>query len=530
VLVQVDPERVARASVERVIEAIERRALDGAPSLREVLRDTLYAERRRLERSRDGAELALFTGARRDLERSDDDTVRALARALVARYVGEIAGRFDPRTYAVATRVVPRALGVVLGGAGAALAGGLRALEQRLVVSGEVEALRALVRRGPVVLASTHASYLDPLVAGWALHTLGLPPFACAAARPLFEHPIVGPFVRRLGAYSVDDDKASVPLYREALVTYATLVLEHGGGDLVFPAGVRSASGAIERRPKLGLLGTALPALRALASRREDARAFVVPCTISYPLVLEAETRVESWLELVLGARHVPRADEFATTRRWLSFLRGLATADLRIHVVIGRALDPFGDDVDAHGGSHDPRGRPIEPTRYLLEAGALTEDPARDAEYTRMLATRVVEAWRRDVVPIATDVAAYAVFERLHRDVRARDLAQFLGDARDASLAENDAEEAIARLLVELRARASEGALRPTFELDAPTTLARAIRTFSTYHERPVLVREHGRVRVGDPGMLAFYRNRLDGYELLGARARVASREEVAR
>lgn len=526
-LATLDPRALARATVTRVVEQTDLGTAPAGASGRDLLRETLYAERRRLARAPDDAALAYVNRTRRALERADDAEARALLREVVARYVDDIVGRFDRSVHAVATQLVPRALGLVFGGAERPAAGAISAFGQRLVVSGEVAALSAVSKLGPVLLAGTHASYLDPLVAGWALHSLGLPPFACAAARPLFEHPLIGPFVRRLGCYSVDEARNAAPLYRETLKAYATLVLERGGGDLVFPAGVRSTSGALELRPKLGLLGTALPALRALALQGAGGRAarvFVVPVTISWPQVLEAETRVERWLEHALGPRHVPRDDEFATTRRWLSFLRGLGSSDLRIHVVIGRPLDPFGDDVDASGVSRDPRGRPIDPSRYLLDGGALTVDPPRDAEYTRMLAARVVEEWRRGVVPLSTNVVAFAVFERLLRESRARDLGHFLTDvAPDAPLDEQAVLRDVGGLLEELRKRAAAGELRPPAEAEPQVALESALRTFATYHERPVLTREDGKLWVGDPALLAYYRNRLDGFGLFGAPSRVA-------
>jgi glycerol-3-phosphate O-acyltransferase len=193
--------------------------------------------------------------------------------------------------------------------------------------------------------------------------------------------------------------------------------------------------------------------------------------------------------------------------------------------VVIGRPLDPFGDDVDDQGVSRDPRGRPIEPTRYLLDGGALTVDPARDAEYTRMLAGRVAESWRKGLVPLPTHVVAYAAFERLHRASRARDLGRFLSDvAPDAPLDPEVMLADVGKLLEELRARAEAGALQAPVERDPAVVIERALRTFATYHERAALTRADGKIWVGDPPLLAYYRNRLDGYGLLGAPARVSN------
>jgi glycerol-3-phosphate O-acyltransferase len=44
------------------------------------------------------------------------------------------------------------------------------------------------------------------------------------------------------------------------LKEYSTVLLEHGYHSLFFPGGTRSRSGGVERRLKLGLLGTALAA------------------------------------------------------------------------------------------------------------------------------------------------------------------------------------------------------------------------------------------------------------------------------
>ena len=55
---------------------------------------------------------------------------------------------------------------------------------------------------------------------------------------------------------------------------------------------------------------------------------------------------------------------------------------------------------------------------------------------------------------------------------------------------------------------------------LDAPAedVLERALRSFSTYHDVPVLAARGSEIVIGDPRLLYFYRNRLDGYGLLGA------------
>ena len=57
-----------------------------------------------------------------------------------------------------------------------------------------------------------------------------------------------------------------------------------------FPGGTRSRSGMIEQKLKLGLLGSALSAYSERISRGDERPIYIVPVTINYPLVLEAET------------------------------------------------------------------------------------------------------------------------------------------------------------------------------------------------------------------------------------------------
>jgi hypothetical protein len=52
----------------------------------------------------------------------------------------------------------------------------------------------------------------------------------------------------------------------------------------------------------------------------------------------------------------------------------------------------------------------------------------------------------------------------------------------------------------------------------DEERILEEALATFATYHVVPVMERRSDRLVVGDPGLLLYYQNRLDGYGLLQA------------
>ena len=519
--------------VERLVDRVLGRggAAGGRP-IPEVVNDTLYHERSRLrhvkhddDRARD--DRAFHARVQRELPHASADRERALVREIVERYVGEITGHFEPRVYGFATRVLPHGLsGLMQGFSLKGLVGELRGesrLDEHLLLEGEVEALLRLTGRGTVILVPTHSSNLDSLLVGYAIYRMGLPHFVYGAGINLFTNRLTSFFMHNLGAYTVDRSKSD-PLYRETLKEYATVSLERGQHNLFFPGGTRSRSGEIESKLKLGLLGTGLAAYRnhLVTGARGRERIFIVPCTISYPLVLEAASLVRDFLEETGKSQYIVVDDEFGRVKRWVDFLRGLAELDLRVHVRIGSALDPFGDDVDGEGGSRDPRGRAIDPRRYLLRDGRVVADPARDAEYTRILGGRIVDAYRRDNVALATNVLAFALLELLRKDLAQPDLFRMLRTiGPDTGLDEARVDAEVDALLGELRVLARDGKIRLDEGLrgvSASDVVARGLHGLGTYHTTPIVVRRDTQLVVLDADLLFYYRNRLEGYGLLGA------------
>lgn len=515
---------------DEVVRRVTLRALTGAdgPRLEEIVHETIYAEQTRLSRDAEDPHALAdrdFVGwLRHELAASDDARRRELVATIVNRYTKEITGHFDRRVYSVATRAVPTALGALFHGLAPSTLLEHRhpfEVDDRILIEGEIDALQQLVRHGTVVLAPTHVSNLDSVLLGHAVHRLGLPPVAYGAGLNLFSSAVIGFFMRNLGAYTVDRKKTD-PLYRATLKEYTTLLLERGQHNLFFPGGTRMRSGAVERHLKKGLLGTGVVAYRrALASGAPRPRVFVVPCTLTYPLVLEASSLIEDFLRAEGGPHYVDVRDEFDKPRRWVDFVGGLLELDLRIHLRVGRALDPIGNEVDDEGRSHDRRGREVDPARYLTVRGDLVEDEARDAEYTRALADRLVEAYRRDTVALPTSALAFVVFERLRREAREPDLFRLLrGLGPERGVPFDVVASDVARLVEELsaRARRRELVVEESLRGAASDVVHQALSTFRTYHPRPVLERRGDRVVVGDPNLLFYYRNRLEGHGLLGA------------
>jgi glycerol-3-phosphate O-acyltransferase len=508
--------------VERVMARAAERARTRESDVDAMVLESVYAERLRLAQGggdrRSSRDRAYWAGVRRTLLRSTESCSAELLRSIVQRYADEVAGDFDPRVYRIATKILPRVLELI---APAEAPGADAPFEGNIHVQGEVALLRALAARGTVMLAPTHVSNVDSLVLGLVLYHLGLPPFAYGAGLNLYSNVVMAFFMNHLGAYTIDRQKTD-PLYRETLKEFVTVLLERGQHNLIFPGGTRSRSGAIETRLKKGLLGTAPSAFRrALEAGAERAPVFVVPCTLSYPLVLEAPTLIADFLRTEGGPRYLAAGGEFDNPRRWVEFLRGIARLQLGVHVWVSRPLDWLGNEVDAAGVSHDRRGRPLALDAYLRVGGRLVEDRARDAEYTRQLCASVVDAYRRDHVTLPSQLVAFVLFERFRAQRAGPELLRSLRNAR-VTLAEETILLDLERARGELALLAARGAARAApglTQLSARQILQQALDAFLAYHGTHLVERAGDQIHVADPELLFYYRNRLEGYGLLGAR-----------
>lgn len=100
-----------------------------------------------------------------------------------------------------------------------------------------------LPRRGPLLLASNHRSFLDPFVIGVLLRR----PIYFVAKRELFARGWQAWCLSRLGAFPIDRGAGD----EEAMAT-ARAILERGGCVLIFPEGTRVRPGPLGR-PRRGV-------------------------------------------------------------------------------------------------------------------------------------------------------------------------------------------------------------------------------------------------------------------------------------
>lgn len=524
-----DRERAVVELTARMTAAAESAARGGeGPSLEELVGDALYLESRRLKghpypktRRQDRA---FWEHIRKELVHASEDDLREMIRRIVEHHAREIVGRFDPRVYALATRVIPYGLSVLLNALSPkALLREFPSLPdatKSVVLEGEVEAARRIQEKGTVILVPTHSSNLDSIIIGWSLYRAGLPPFTYGAGINLFTNPMISFFMHNLGAYKVDRMKRH-KLYNAALKQYCTLSIEYGYDNLFFPGGTRSRSGGVEQKLKLGLLGCGLNAyLNNLRAGKPDGKIFVVPCTLNYHLVLEGETLVEDHLKDVGKSRYIIVDDEFSKPRRIAAFMSGLVGLDSKISVRFSRPLDPFGNQVDEDGISLDGRGRPVDTAAYLRgRDGEFVDDPQRDQQYTRELGRSVAASYMRDNVIGSTHLLAFAIFREMVEANRALSLYRLLRTGGSTqSLPLSRVRERIDRLSAALGRMMNQNRICVSSSLigaDAAQVLAEGLKYFGIYHTHPVAERRGDRLFPTDRNLLFYYHNRLAGYGL---------------
>ena len=493
-----------------------------------VLGEALYSERARLKRFKPN----MFTKARKRSDQALWGQIQSgllQSSALVERkplldrvlshYAEEIGGHFDPRVYWMATRMVPWSFSWLLNAATVQrfLPWGMtEALQDRLLITGEIEHLKTLAKKGTILLVPTHQSNIDSVLIGYIIYLMSLPPFAYGAGLNLYSNPALSFFMSRLGAYTVDRQKSN-PIYKQVLKNYSTRILREGIHSIFFPGGGRSRSGAIESKVKLGLLGTGLDAqLHNLKAGKPNSSVFVVPMVMSYHFVLEAGSLIEDYLAESGKDRFIMMDDESWQPTKILNFFWKFFSAKSNVVARVGRPMDVFGNLVDENGMSIGPNGTTIDTARWLMTHGELKADSQRDHEYTRLLGERLVDRFHKDNTVLTSHVVAFALFEALRRQYPDLDLYRFLRiSLAQRSLPYETFMKECQLVHQKLRAAADRGGLFLSAQLlqNMDDWVQDGISKLGLFHDAAVVKVGDGAIWTEDMTLLYYYRNRLTGY-----------------
>lgn len=200
-------------------------------------------------------------------------------------------------------------------------------LWNRLYDGIEVHHAERLARIAPgqsVIYTPCHRSHIDYLLLSFILYRKGLTPPHIAAGANL-NMPLIGPLLRRGGAFFMRRTFRGEPLYAAVFHEYLHLIIARGFPIEYFIEGGRSRSGRL-LAPKAGILGMTVNSFV-----REQTRPLVfVPVYIGYEKVLEGATYIRE-----LEGRPKQRESLWALLRT----VRQLKHVFGRVHVNFGEPL-----------------------------------------------------------------------------------------------------------------------------------------------------------------------------------------------
>jgi len=462
----------------------------------------------------------------RSLDKNEDEARmvnEAILHKIVERYSEEIVGTFKIPTFKFARKFLTvffnRLLNTAAGRNFGRFWGAKHKVSERLKVYGEAEKIRALMKKGTVVLVPTHFSNLDSILIGYALDTVvGLPSFSYGAGLNLYNTGYTAYYMNRLGAYRVDRRKKN-PIYLESLKAMSKLSIERGVNSLFFPGGTRSRSGALETRLKLGLLGTAVEAQRSLYEKDKDEKVFIVPLILGYHFVLEADYLIEQHLKKTGKENYLKLKDQSYSRWKVFKFIWKLFSRSSDIILSFGKPMDVLGNFVDAEGNSFDRQKNPVELKEYFISDGKVKPDLQREGEYTRILADRVIDRYHKENLVLSSHLIAFVVFTILLKENPKLDLYGVLRlPVKEYEFEYHTVRAALDNLRSHLLKMEADGKIKLTETVrgDLDELIKDGISNLGIFHpQKPLKINELGHLESENFRVLYYYHNRLSTYSL---------------
>ncbi len=521
-----DRQRIVQKLTKETINSIDRMQLSN------LLNQTVYAEKLRcksdplkVDPPKESAywkkiETDLAQSIRSDI--SSSDLQNELLQKIVNRYSEEIVGDFNPKTFRFARKVLTFFFKMLYNPfsskKGPLFWGGKETLLDQFKVEGPLDHIRNLFDKGTVIIMPTHFSNLDSILIGYAIEMLtGLPAFSYGAGLNLYDYELMAYYMSRLGAYKIDRRKKN-PLYRQTLDQFSTVSIREGLNSIFFPGGTRSRSGSLEGKLKWGLMNTIIDAQNEFYMRNYDRKIIIVPLVLSYHFVLEAQGLIENHLKRTGKENYIGRLKRKNVSMKNIRFIRRLFSSGSNVTLSFGHPIDIFGNTLDEDGCSIK-KGNVIEIKDYFKSDGVLSRDTQRNRVYSRYLAEKVVESYKRENVVLTSHVTAFTAFQIFQKQYPNLDLFALLTLPEDyMNIGENEMVlqvERIVERLIEL-SRLNHVKLSSDLRfLDARHIIKDGMKHLNAYHFYSPLYLRNGMFRCEDLKLLYYYHNRLFGYKL---------------
>ena len=529
------PIRMFYRDRQRIVQKLAKATIDALSDekdLLDMLNQTIYAEKLRTKSNPlkvdPPKENAFWKKIESELSTSvrDNGAGKAiqqdLLQRIVNRYSEEIAGDFNPKTFRFARKALTRFFKMLyqpFAVKGNGLMWGSRdALLDQFRILGPLDQIRSLFDKGTVIIMPTHFSNLDSILIGYAIEMLtGMPPFSYGAGLNLYDYELMAYYMSRLGAYKIDRRKKN-PIYRKTLDQFSTVSIQEGLNSLFFPGGTRSRSGALEDRLKWGLMNTIIDAQNEFFLRNFDKKIIIVPMVLSYHFVLESQSLIDQHLKRTGKEKYLGRSKKKSASLKRIRFIKRLFGRGSNVTLSFGHPIDIFGNKIDAQGNSIK-NGKVLDIKEYFMSDGRLSYDTQRNRVYSRYLAERIVESYRRENVVLTSHLLAFTAFQMFLKQYPNLDLYALLTLPEDYLLLEigelkEQLKEVRARLLVleqEDNVRLSSEVKNMTIE----EIIDDGLRNINAYHFYAPLIIKKGKVKCEDLKLLYYYHNRLFGYKL---------------
>jgi len=279
----------------------------------------------------------------------------------------------------------------------------------KVIVRGNKNLIRSLDKKGALVFLPTHVSHIDSLIIAYALIKLKVKPPLWGAGLNLFTNFLISYLMNSVGCYKIDRRKKNI-LYLETLKEYSTYQLSNKYNSLFYPGGTRSRSGAIETKLKLGLLGTITKAfLNKVKEDKETSEIFIVPITLSYSVVPEAEClSYENFFGKHAHRKMLQRLQaKFSKFFIELKRIFNLARLNSTVYCTFGDPIDPLGNKVNSDGVPINTDGVPIE-----FKSTINIKDLNLEKNITIKLGEIISDNFFKSSVILPTQVFLYSIVE----------------------------------------------------------------------------------------------------------------------